>query len=139
MIISYEEFLKLDEYKQFINENPDIGILKVQVFTAYGAIPISDTDIIISKNIGNYRVVFFKGKTDSSGIIADIELPAPPFELVPNPDVPPKYTLYDLSAIHIGYESIKQYSIGMFGGVKIIQYVKMNPEIDMSEESSNAN
>ena len=139
MIISYEEFMKLDEYKQFINENPDIGILKVQVFTAYGAIPISDTDIIISKNIGNYRVVFFKGKTDSSGIIADIELPAPPFELVPNPDVPPKYTLYDLSAIHIGYESIKQYSIGMFGGVKIIQYVKMNPEIDMSEESSNAN
>lgn len=139
MIISYEEFMKLDEYKQFINENPDIGILKVQVFTAYGAIPISDTDIIISKNIGNYRVIFFKGKTDSSGIIADIELPAPPFELVPNPDVPPKYTLYDLSAIHIGYESIKQYSIGMFGGVKIIQYVKMNPEIDMSEESSNAN
>lgn len=139
MIISYEEFMKLDEYKQFINENPDIGILKVQVFTAYGAIPISDTDIIISKNIGDYRVVFFRGKTDSSGIISDIELPAPPFELVPNPDDPPKYTLYDLSAIHIGYESIKQYSIGMFGGVKIIQYVKMNPEIDMSEVNNNGN
>lgn len=139
MIISNEEFMKLDEYQYFINENPDIGTLKVQVFTAYGAIPISDTDIIISKNIGNYRVIFFKGKTDSSGIIANIELPAPPFELVPNPDVPPKYTLYDLSAIHIGYESIKQYSIGMFGGVKIIQYVKMNPEIDISEVSDNAN
>ena len=139
MIISYEEFMKLDEYQDFINENPDIGTLKVQVFTAYGAIPISDTDILISKDIGDYRVVFFRGRTDSSGIIADIKLPAPPIELVPNPDVPPKYTLYDLSAIHIGYESIKQYSIGMFGGVSIIQYVKMNPEIDMNEESSNAN
>ena len=48
MIISYDEFMKLDLYQDFIKENPDIGILKVQVFTAYGAIPISDTDIIIS-------------------------------------------------------------------------------------------
>ena len=139
MIISYDEFMKLDLYQEFIKENPDIGILKVQVFTAYGAIPISDTDIIISKNIGDYRVVFFKGKTDSSGIIADIKLPAPLSVPIPNPDVPPKYTLYDLSAIHTGYESIKQYSIGMFGGVRIIQYVKMNPEIDMSGVDINGN
>lgn len=139
MIISYEDFKKLDEYQQFINENPDIGVLKVQVFTAYGAIPISDTDILISKDIGEYRVVFFQGKTDSSGIISDIELPAPLADTIPNPEIPPKYTLYSLSAIHTGYESIKQYSIGMFGGVRIIQYVKMNPEINLSEENNNGN
>ena len=139
MIISYEDFKKLDEYQSFISENPDIGILKVQVFTAYGAIPIADTDILISKDIGNYRVVFFQGRTDSSGIISDIELPAPITDTVPNPEVPPEYTLYSLSAIHTGYESIKQYSIGMFGGVKIIQYVKMNPEIIFNEESNNGN
>ncbi len=139
MFISYEDFKKLDEYQQFISENPDIGILRVQVFTAYGAIPVSDADILISKDIGSYRVVFFQGKTDSSGIISDIELPAPLTDTVPNPDVPPKYTIYNLSAIHTGYESIKQYSIGMFGGVRIIQYVKMNPEINLGEESSNGN
>lgn len=139
MIISYEEFKKLDDYQQFISENPDVGILKVQVFTAYGAIPIPDTDILISKDIGEYRVVFFQGKTDSSGIISGIELPAPLTDVVPNPEVPPKYTLYSLSAIHTGYESIKQYSIGMFGGVRIIQYVKMNPEITLSEENNNGN
>lgn len=139
MIISYEDFKKLDEYQDFISENPDVGILKVQVFTAYGAIPIADTDILISKDIGNYRVVFFQGKTDSSGIISNIELPAPLTDVVPNPEVPPKYTLYNLSAIHTGYEAIKQYSIGMFGGVKIIQYVKMSPEIVLGEESNNGN
>lgn len=139
MIISYEDFKKLDGYQDFISENPDIGILKVQVFTAYGAIPIADTDILISKDIGNYRVVFFQGKTDSSGIISNIELPAPITDVIPNPEVPPKYTVYSLSAIHTGYESIKQYSIGMFGGVKIIQYVKMNPEILFNEESNNGN
>ncbi len=137
MIISFEDFKKLDEYQEFIKENPDIGIVKVQVFTAYGAIPIADTDILISKDIGKYRVVFFQGRTDSSGIISDIKLPAPLTETVADPDVLPQYTLYNLSAIHVGYESIKQYSIGMFGGVKIIQYVKLNPEINVNDGDVN--
>ena len=34
-----------------------------------------------------------------------------------------------MNAFHIGYETIKKYSIGMFGDVKVIQYVKMMPEV----------
>lgn len=132
MFISYEDFKKTDDYQQFIAENPDVGLLKVQVFTAYGAIPITDAEVLITKDIGEYRVVFFQGRTDSSGLISDIELPAPQADATPNPDVLLKYTIYDLSVIHTGYEAIKQYSIGMFGNIKIIQYVKMSPEIDMN-------
>ncbi len=130
MFISYEDFKKTDDYQQFMAENPDVGLLKVQVFTAYGAIPITDAEVLITKDIGEYKVIFFQGRTDSSGLISDIELPAPKADAVPNPEVLLKYTIYDLSVIHTGYEAIKQYSIGMFGGVKIIQYVKMSPEID---------
>ena len=129
MIISFEDFKQLDEYQQFISENPDMGYLKVQVFTAYGAIPVADTDILITKDIGQYRVVFFRGRTDSSGIISDIELPAPLATI--DPEIAPMYTLYDLTAINEGYETLKKYSVAMFGGIKIIQYVKMTPEIDM--------
>ena len=129
MIISFEDFKQLDEYQQFISENPDMGYLKVQVFTAYGAIPVADTDILITKDIGQYRVVFFRGRTDSSGIISDIELPAPLATI--DPEIEPMYTLYDLTAINEGYETLKKYSVAMFGGIKIIQYVKMTPEIDM--------
>lgn len=139
MFISLEEFKKLDEYQKFIKENPAIGYLKVQVFTAYGAIPISGADILITKDIGEYRVVFFQGKTDSSGIISNIELPAPPIDTFPDPNTPPQYTLYDLTAIHEGYESIKKYLIGMFGGIGIIQYVKMTPKIDLNNGGSNGN
>lgn len=139
MVISYEDFKKTDEYQQFIKENPDIGYLKVQVFTAYGAIPITGAEVLITKDIGVYKVIFFEGKTDSSGIISDIQLPAPPADLIPNPDVLLKYTIYDLTVIHTGYEEIKQYSIGMFGGVRIIQYVKMSPKIDLNEENLNGN
>lgn len=138
-IISYEEFKNLDLYEDFIKENPDVGNLKVQVFTAYGAIPISDTAIVISKDIEEYRVIFFQGMTDSSGIISNISLPAPLTVTSSTPDVVPGYTIYNLTAVHQGYETLKTYSIGMFGGVNIIQYVKMLPEVNIEGVGGNGN
>ena len=137
MIVGLDEFKKTTEYNNFIKDNPDMGTLKVQAFTAYGAIPVSETEILISKVVGDERVLFFRGFTDSSGIISDIKLPAP----YPNEDInleeEPMYTTYDLTAIHEGYETIKRYKIAMFGEVRIIQYVKMNPEVVVSEDVNN--
>ena len=130
-IISYEEFKNTDLYDDFIKENPDIGHLKVQVFTAYGAIPIAETGVLVTKDIEEYRVVFFQGFTDSSGIISDIPLPAPLTVTSSTPDIIPGYTIYDMAAVHEGYQALKTFSIGMFGGVNIIQYVKMMPEIGL--------
>lgn len=129
-LITYEEFKKTDEYEQFIKENPDKGSLKIQAFTAHQAIPIENAEIIITQDIGNNKVLFFKGYTDSSGIIDNIELPAPIGTVDLKAQEIPKYTSYNLTAIHEGYESIKKYDIAMFGNVKIIQYVKMRPEIE---------
>ncbi len=136
--ISYEEFKNTDLYPDFIKENPDIGYLTVQAFTAYGAIPVSDTSIIITKSIEDYQVVFFQGVTNSSGIIKDIELPAPLTISAETPEVAPMYTLYELTAIHEGYESLKKYTIGMFGDVRIIQYVKMIPSVNLEGVDQNA-
>ena len=125
-LIKYEDFKKLNEYQQFILDNPDVGYLKIQAFTAYGAIPIDDVDVLITKDIGEYKVIFYEGKTDSEGIISDIMLPAP--KTVTASDVEPSYTLYDLTCVSRGYETIKNYSIGMFGDVRVLQYVKMRQE-----------
>lgn len=127
-VISYEEFKNTSEYEKFVKENPDIGLLKVQVFTAYNAIPIENTEVVISKDFGDTKVIFFRGITDSSGIIDNISLPAPSVN-ISSYDAP-EYTLYDLTAINVLYESIKQYLVGMFGEVKVIQYVKMTPKMD---------
>lgn len=137
-LISLEDFKKLSEYQTFIQENPDIGYLKVHAFTAYGAVPISGASILITKDIGNYKVVFFRGMTDENGMISNIELPAPKAIPVSEPDIVPEYTVYDMTAIHEGYETLKKYSIGMFGDVRIIQYVKMIPSIDMKGADENA-
>ena len=126
--ISFDEFKKLDIYEDFIRVNPDLGVLKIEAFTANEGIPIPDTDIIIYKDIGEYNVVFFKGKTDSSGMIDNRYLPTPKKSDSMSLEIP-LYTVYEMNAFHIGYETIKKYSIGMFGDVKVIQYVKMMPEV----------
>lgn len=136
-IINFDEFKKTPEYQEFMQYNSDIGTLKVQAFTAYSALPIADSEIMISKDIEEYRVVFFRGQTNSSGIIDDIQLPAPKSST--GSVDPPLYTVYDLTAIHTGYESIKQYSVGMFGGIKVIQYVKMIPEVILEGVEQNGN
>lgn len=128
-IISYEEFKNTDLYEDFLNENNDVGNLKVQVFTAYGAIPIPDTNIVVFKDIEEYRVIFFQGVTDISGIISGISLPAP--KMVSSNVETPIYTVYNMIAYNEGYEALKNYNIGMLGGVNVIQYVKMTPEIDL--------
>lgn len=125
--ITLDEFKLLPEYRAFIRDNPDVGILKINVFTAGGAIPLSNTNILIMKQIGNYNVLFFNGLTDSNGVIDSIVLPTP--ERVINNTELPRYTFYELSAIHTGYQDIKQYTISMFGGTKVIQYVRLTPEV----------
>lgn len=138
-LIGFEDFKKLDEYKDFSKENPDIGYLKVEAFTAYRAVPIPDVEVVITKDIGNYKVFFFQGITDSSGMITNIELPAPQAVSISQPEGIPTYTVYDLTAIHQGYESIKKYGIGMFGGVSVIQYIKMSPEVILEGVEQNGN
>ncbi len=129
-IITFDEFKKLDIYKDFLNSNPDLGYLKIKAFTAEGAIPIPNTEVIITKDIGSYKVVFYRGETNKDGIIPSIVLPAPHRVAETSADIP-QYTLYEMDAIHLGYESIKQYSIGMLGNIKVIQYVKMVPVVEV--------
>lgn len=124
--ITLEEFKQTKEYQEFIEKNPDEGTLKVQVFTADQAIPIADTEIYITKEIGDYNVLFFQGVTNSSGIIDNIKLPAP-HEIMPPPiDEVPFYTNYQLTASNEKLKFIKQYEISMFGNVDVLQYIKIH-------------
>lgn len=138
-LITYDEFKKTKEYEAFIKENPSIGHLKIYAFTAYKAVPVENVEVLITKDFGENKVIFFNGYTNSSGTISNIELPAPNGEFNATTFETPRYTLYDLSAIDEEYESIKKYNIGMFGDVNIIQYLKMIPKVELSGENNNGN
>lgn len=132
-LISYEEFSKTDDYQGFVGVNPKQGSLKVMAFTAYQAIPIENAEIIITKEIGGNNVLFFRGYTDSSGIIDNITLPAPTSGYDDNSFQTSSTTSYKLTAIKDKYDSVKQYIINMIGDVKVLQYIKMTPIMDKGE------
>ena len=132
-LISYEEFSKTDDYQGFVGVNPKQGSLKVMAFTAYQAIPIENAEIIITKEIGGNNVLFFRGYTDSSGIIDNITLPAPTSGYDDNSFQTSSTTSYKLTAIKDKYDSVKQYIINMIGDVKVLQYIKMTPITDTGE------
>lgn len=132
-LISYEEFSKTDDYQGFVGVNPEQGSLKVMAFTAYQAIPIENAEIIITKEIGGNNVLFFRGYTDSSGIIDNITLPAPTSGYDDNSFQTSSTTSYKLTAIKDKYDSVKQYIINMIGDVKVLQYIKMTPITDKGE------
>lgn len=133
MLISFEEFKKTNEYNEFIKNNSEMGILKVMAFTAYQAIPIEGVEVLITKDFGNNKVLFYRGYTDSSGIIDNIMLPAPVSGYSLADAKISNYTLYDLTAIKSDYDTIKNYTIGMFGNIKVIQNIKMIPKVDLEE------
>ena len=129
--VSLEEFKKSESYQKFIEENPSTGNLKVKVFTAYKAIPIPDTRILVTKDIDGQKVLFFSGLTDSSGMISDIELPSPEENTNFKPGDNAEYAMYDVTAINEGFERIKKYDVAIFGDTGVIQYIKMIPDINM--------
>lgn len=126
-----EEFKKTESYQKFIEENPATGTLKVEVFTAYKAVPIPDTEILVTKDIDGKRILFFRGRTDSSGMISNIELPSPKEDKNFKPGDNAQYTMYDVTAINEGFERIKKYDVAIFGDTGVIQYIKMIPDINM--------
>ena len=129
--VNLEDFKQTESYENFIQENPSTGRLKVEVFTAYRAIPIPDTRILVTKDIDGQKVLFFSGLTDSSGMISNIELPSPAENKNFKPGDDAQYAMYDVTAIHEGYERIKKYDVAIFGNTGVIQYNKMIPDVEM--------
>lgn len=138
--MTLEDFKKNfpQEYQKFIEENPDTGYLKVAVYTAYKAIPIINAKVSITKQIAEKNILFFEGYTNESGMIENIELPAPIAKSATS-ETPPQYTVYNIKATQEEYEDINSYNIGMFGGIKIIQNIKMTPKVNFKGVTTNGN
>lgn len=63
------------ELNEFLAENPDQGILRIQAFRGNQAIPVENVHVVISRPMDGGNHIFFEGDTDSSGLIDPIPLP----------------------------------------------------------------
>ena len=109
-------------YAQFLMQNRCSGTLKVQAYAAQQSIPLSGVDIIVSRRFSDGVHVFFTGRTDSSGIIDNISLPAPSRDLSLESGSRMPAAIYDLTARIAGLRPIS-YTFDIFDSVETIQSI----------------
>ena len=120
--MNIEEFKKSSEYALFIKENPGIGQLKIRAYAASEALPVSGLNIVVSSMIFNKKIVFYKGVTDSSGVVPILSLPTP--SLVNNLEIP-KTIKYDIEVV----ENNSIYPVNMYDGILVVQNINYNGEV----------
>lgn len=122
--IDDKDFVNSELYKSFINANPGLGFLKIRAFAASQAVPISGMNVVVSKNIGGNKVIFFSGATNESGVIERIQLPVP--RTLDNM-MAPIITTYDIETI---YEQVNRvYKVNVYDDIYVVQNINVTPNI----------
>ena len=125
ILFDSQEFKESSDYTNFVKENSGEGILKIQAYTANQAYPLEGVDIKIFKEINGNKVIFFSGKTDSSGIIDNINLPARPAKEFVNEKADIVYTVYEIEATYPKKNIKKKYQVTNYYNIKVIQPIRI--------------
>lgn len=117
--------------EEYLRQNPKIGFLKMQVFTARGAIPVQGAQVTVSRRIGEGDHVFSSALTDRDGLIAPIPLPAPDRSLSEEPESqgePVPFATYNIRTEYPGHITVENFNVPIFDGIVSIQPVSMTPD-----------
>ena len=129
--INDSDFVKSRLYQDYLKTNNAIGYLNIRAFSANEAVPIKDLNITITNVIGNDTIIFFEGKTNDSGMINDIALPAPK-QGADNLVAPPKVT-YNIIAYYEP-ENLKQiYQANIYDNIHVVQIINIIPNMNMGD------
>lgn len=123
--INDPSFIKSEVYKRFMEENPGRGTLLIRASAAKEAIPIANLDITVRKTIDKYNVIFFQGKTDSSGMIKNLFLPTPA-QNINDLTIPPS-TNYEIIATDKNNNIQNTYIVNMYNNICVIQNINITP------------
>ena len=109
---------------QFLQENPDQGILRIQAFRGPQSIPVQDVRITVSRQLGEGEYVFFTGKTDESGLIDPIVLPAPNRSQSLQPGGNNPSATYTVRAEHPKFQP-QEITVNLYQAVKTVQPIQL--------------
>ena len=123
--ISLNEFKEMEDYKEFINNNPDNGYLNIRAYAANSAIPITNLEVKVTKVINDKKIVFFEGKTDQSGLISKINLPTP--KVNNNDEEVPLSSNYEVIAKYNDENLI--FNVVMYSGISVLQNISVVPNL----------
>ncbi|MDD6174528.1 MAG: hypothetical protein PUC59_02025 [Firmicutes bacterium] len=117
------------EYRDFLKSHPANGSLKVQVYTARGALPVEKAEVEIAKLFSGNARILYQGTTDSSGILEDIALPALPASYSQSPDTAAQSgTDYQVSVFHPSFREKTAMKVTIFDQILTILPVSLRPQ-----------
>ena len=114
------------DFQEYLDRNPGVGLVKVQVQAGRSSVPVADARVVVSKRIGNENFVLADVTTDVNGMTGSISLPAPPAYLSQSPGNADPYSFYDIVISHPDYETVTDNGIPVFDGVLSIQNIGLN-------------
>ncbi len=119
------EYADIDE---FMKANQRLGTLRFRTYTARNALPVPNANIVVFKNIGGSKHIFYTLTTDQSGQTEIVTLPAPPSSLsqTPNSGIQP-YALYDADITAEGFIPVSIRKLPLFEGILSVQRAAMVP------------
>lgn len=123
--VNDKDFLNSELYRSFINSNPGVGFLKIRAYAASGAVPISGLSVVISKDIGGNKVIFFEGVTNESGVIERISLPVP--RMSSDNMIAPVISTYDINTTYEGESRL--YKVNVYDDIYVVQNINVTPNI----------
>ena len=109
---------------EFLSENPEHGILRIQAFRGDQAIPLPNVHITVYKELDGQTHTFFEGDTDESGLIDGIRLPAPARSGSTHPGASDPYATYRLAAEHPQFQPLNT-TVDIFQNIKTVQPVQL--------------
>lgn len=113
-------------FQEYLDRNPGVGLIKVQVRAGRSSIPIPEARVVISKKLENERFVLADVTTDANGMTGNISLPAPPAYLSQSPGNADPYSFYDIEISHPDYKTVSDRDVPVFDGVLSIQNTAMS-------------
>ena len=111
------------ELNEFLAENPDQGILRIQAFRGNQAIPVENVHVVISRPMDGGTHIFFEGDTDCSGLIDPIPLPAPNREQSLHPGALHPFASYEMRAEHPQFLP-QSTTVDLYQDIKTVQPVQ---------------
>lgn len=119
------EYADIDE---FMKANQRLGTLRFRTYTARNALPVPNANIVVFKNIGGSKHIFYTLTTDKSGQTEIVTLPAPPSSLsqTPTSGIQP-YALYDADITAEGFIPVSIRKLPLFEGILSVQRAAMVP------------
>ncbi|MBR1413481.1 MAG: hypothetical protein IJ574_02275 [Bacilli bacterium] len=128
--IKDQEFLNSKIYQDYLKDNPSEGMLRVRAFAANQAVPVKGMEIIVSTVYENSKIIFYDGLTNESGVVENINLPAP--KLNPDNLDAPNAAKYDIEAKYVPDNIDTFYKVNIYEDICVVQNISVVPKVDLN-------